>query len=468
MSTPLPRIARGLRLRAFMGAALALASLAAHAQTVSGTAYDSRVRSVVPGTTVTFALDGPCEAYDPAVNVENYAAYGSYDAEGNPRMRVDATGAYRFRLLNLPSGASSCAFRLDLAAPPGYLAPSAALPAAGLLATPPGANYAVQPQASPPSAGQATTYHLRLLLGPGRANVLNNHLPVDPAFALPEPPPPPVGATGLRITKTASQQSAEIGDAVEYRIAVTAAGSALTALHVRDTLPAGFRFIPGTFRVAGVRQPNPAGSPGPVLDFRLPAPAGGGTVNFTYRLRVGAGAQEGNGTNRARAFADSAAGPLASDEARYTIRVEGGVFTTDGCVAGRIFVDCNGNALQDPGEPGIPGVRLYFDDGFFLVSDVAGRYAVCDRESRTHVLKVDPSTLPEGAALAVTGSRNAGDPGSLFVDIRGGNLQRADFAEATCSRAVLDAVKARREAAHLRGSAMPAARPGSSSEGSAR
>ncbi|HBK57756.1 MAG TPA: hypothetical protein DDZ76_15950, partial [Xanthomonadales bacterium] len=41
-------------------------------------------------------------------------------------------------------------------------------------------------------------------------------------------------------------------------------------------------------------------------------------------------------------------------------------------------------------------------------------------------------------------NRNLGDPGSLFLDLKIGELHRADFIEGSCSATVLEQVKARR------------------------
>ena len=92
----------------------------------------------------------------------------------------------------------------------------------------------------------------------------------------------------------------------------------------------------------------------------------------------------------------------------------------------------------------IPGVRLYFQDGTYLVSDSEGKYSICNLAPRTHVLKVDKSTLPRGSVLTTSSNRNAGDAASLFLDLRNGELHRADFIEGSCANPVMEQVKARR------------------------
>jgi hypothetical protein len=45
----------------------------------------------------------------------------------------------------------------------------------------------------------------------------------------------------------------------------------------------------------------------------------------------------------------------------------------------------------------------------------------------------------------VLSSRNAGDGDSLFVDLRDGELHRADFAEGSCTNKVMEDVQLRRK-----------------------
>ena len=96
---------------------------------------------------------------------------------------------------------------------------------------------------------------------------------------------------------------------------------------------------------------------------------------------------------------------------------------------------------------GIPGVRLYMEDGTYLVSDNKGKYSICGLKATTHVFKVDPITLPKGAVLLPSANRNAGDPGSLFTDLKFGELHRADFIEGSCAPDVRQQVRVRQEKA---------------------
>ncbi|SFI04174.1 conserved repeat domain-containing protein/fimbrial isopeptide formation D2 domain-containing protein [Collimonas sp. OK307] len=252
-------------------------------------------------------------------------------------------------------------------------------------------------------------------------------------------------ASLLVLTKAASVQEAELGDMVTYTVTVTNTGAAAVVQpNIIDRLPPGFRLINNSTHVSGATLVRQDGAPGPVLTTVLDIINPHSSVTMTYRVRLGVGSMNGDGINRVTATCPRNSNVNCGNEARAKVRVTGGVFTNDACFAGMIFVDCNGNQIKDKEELGIPGVRLYVEDGTFLVSDVEGKYSFCGLPPKTHVLKVDQTTLPRGSRLVVSSNRNVGDAGSLFLDLKNGELQRADFIEGSCSNPVLEQVKARR------------------------
>nr|WP_168208425.1 DUF11 domain-containing protein [Janthinobacterium tructae] len=252
----------------------------------------------------------------------------------------------------------------------------------------------------------------------------------------------------LVISKSVNKTQAEIGDSLQYTIEVKNTGVATAfGVSVLDKLPAGFRYIDGTTTRNNVVQPDPSGKPGPQLRFKLESLAPNASASFRYRLRVGVGSLQGDGINRAQASTTN--GP-PSNEARAKVKVTGGVFTTDACIAGKVFVDCNNNHVQDAEELGIPGVRLYMEDGTNFTTDVEGKYSYCGITPNSHVIKVDGATLPRASRMMEASNRNLGDPHSLFLDTKNGELLRADFIEGSCSNPVLEQVKARRAQGEVR------------------
>lgn len=327
-----------------------------------------------------------------------------------------ADGSYAFPLV-LPS-----TYRLLVTPPAGFAFPSslpAALQPAGRLIDAPG-SY----------GGNFTV---------GRAPV-NFDLPLDLG---------PSG--GLFIQKTANKTTAEVGDFVNYAIKLNnVAAAPLNNTVVHDRLPAGFAYVRGTARLNGVPLADPSGSAGARLQFALGSIAAGSQPVLGYRVRVGAGSQGGDGINTAQA----ASGTMQSNLASVRVQVVGGVFSSKAYLIGRVFADCRKddtpqeaqNGVQNIGDPGIPGVRIYLEDGTYAVTDEEGKYSFYGLSPRTHVAKIDGTTLPTGATLKVTTNRSAMDAASQFADLTHGELRKADFVIAECSPGISAQIAARRQA----------------------
>ena len=251
----------------------------------------------------------------------------------------------------------------------------------------------------------------------------------------------------LALKKNADQARAETGDFVDYTLTVTNQVEAeLTELTVVDHIPFGFNYENGSTTIDGEKVADPKIGGNGVLTFNLGVLEPTETLEIDYRLRVGPAAIQGDGQNRAIATAVGI-NPITSNEATEQLQIDQGVFGDQGIIIGGVYYDKNRNKFQDEGEPGIPGVRLYLENGNFIVTDYQGRYSMQGIQPRKHVLKLDLSSLPEGAALELLDNRNAFDPSSRFVDLKKGELHRADFAVCNCEGEVIEEIELRRKAA---------------------
>jgi large repetitive protein len=195
-----------------------------------------------------------------------------------------------------------------------------------------------------------------------------------------------------------------------------------------DSVPAGFRYVKGSARLDDV--PTEPTLSGFQLTWSNLSFAGGQHHTVLVLLAVGAGVGEGQFVNRAQAFAQvmgtavNGAPPPAtvtrtpmrraqatptvvignpvSSEASATVVVAPD--TTFDCtdVIGKVFDDVNGDGRQDPGEQGIPGVRVMTTRGLAAITDEFGRFhitcAITPLEGRgsNFALKLDDRTLPSG------------------------------------------------------------------------
>ena len=260
--------------------------------------------------------------------------------------------------------------------------------------------------------------------------------------------------SGLFIDKTASRNTVELGEFLDYTVRVrNVSAETLGRLLVTDRLPAGFAYVRGSARLNGGRTrweglpfEEPEGGVGPKLGFQIGSLPDRAVATLTYRVRVGPGALQGDGVNRVQA---STPAPLArfSNEATATVRVLPGVFNDRGFVVGKVYANCTVSADETPVDGlGVPGVRLYLQDGTHVTTDRNGRFSLYGLASRTHILKLDATTLA-GLAPRVTVNRQAGDAASRFIDIQRGELHRADFALSGCNADVRREIDARIAAA---------------------
>jgi large repetitive protein len=401
----------------------------------NGIVYDSITRLPIAGATV--RLVGPA-GFDSATHLVG----------GSNPVITSASGLYKFLFVNSPPSGS---YALEVAPPGGYLPPNAvlggvALPK-GTMEVPPVATN-VQPQATAPVLGvngyntiglQGTQYFLSMKFNfATQGEVFNNHIPLDPA-----------GAQSLFIEKLADKGQAEVGDSVLYRIKVKNPNTFMVPqVKIVDKLPLGFKLIAGTTTLqqgtattTRLADSTIAGFPGSALTFAAGNLAANSELVVTYRVRLGVGSDKGTGINTAQA--SDGAGTIKSLIARATVRITGGVFAAEACVIGKVYVACD-TGLKTSYQLGIPGVRMYLEDGTNITTDENGQYSICGVRPITHVLKLDPITVPKGARFGITSSRNVGDGDSLFLDLKNGELHRADFREESCTPDILRQVQMRR------------------------
>jgi uncharacterized repeat protein (TIGR01451 family) len=405
---------------------------------LNGIVYDSSSRLPLAG--VTLRLVGPA-AFDPALHL--LAGAGSEEQT----TRVDGTqndGQYAFALVgDYPAGE----YRLELiTVPPGYI-PSGQSPRypaqAGPLIPPQGClttdtRCSVEPSASPrpPPASTPPHYYTRLYLAAPAFDVINNHLPVDPQATTDS-----VTGSGLLVAKAANRKQVEVGELVEYSVRVqNGSEQALPAARLVDRLPHGFVYVDGSARLSGAAIPAPQRDVASgALVFSLGRLPPASTLTLSYSVVVGGKAMQGDGINRAQAIA----GDTRSNVASARVKVVGGVFSDKAYLLGSVFADCNRDGMKDADEPGVPDVRLFLEDGTWVISDGEGRYSLYGLEPRTHVLKVDRITLPDKAQLLALDSRHAGRGSSRFADLKRGEMQRGDFALA-CTPEVMAEIMRRR------------------------
>jgi uncharacterized repeat protein (TIGR01451 family) len=239
----------------------------------------------------------------------------------------------------------------------------------------------------------------------------------------------PQSAPQLRVTKVPGREVVEAGDIIPYTVHVENLGTALLEhTRVSDLLPRGFRYLKGSTLVDGAGFADPTGS-GQQLSWDLGSLEPGRQRVLSYRCVVSADAPVGEALNQVAASGTSVGGTLgASLPAAASVRVRSSLLAERAIILGRLFEDLNRNGVPDPGEPGVAGVRLYLEDGSFVISDSEGQYSFTGLSVGAHVVKIDRSTLARRLKPAPFNTSFAGVGWSQFITVPFGGPARGDFA----------------------------------------
>ncbi|MBW8311506.1 MAG: tandem-95 repeat protein [Rhizobium sp.] len=232
-----------------------------------------------------------------------------------------------------------------------------------------------------------------------------------------------MAAPQLRLAKSTPATTVRIGDYVRYEVVVENTGIApATSVTVVDVPPAGFSYVEGSLTVQDADGVHGLAGTSPLRVTGVDIPAGG-RATIGYLLRVGAGVGPGEHTNVVSAI--DTTGSAVGNIAKIGVTLEGDPMVEESLVLGTVFLDANGDGRQQPGEPGLAGVRLATVEGLVVETDVRGRYHLAGLDGgnplrgRNAILKVDVATLPPGSRFTT--------PNPLVRRITPGLPVRFDF-----------------------------------------
>ncbi|MEM7767931.1 MAG: hypothetical protein AAF253_10655 [Pseudomonadota bacterium] len=312
----------------------------------------------------------------------------------------------------------------------------------------PGFGRFIDPQASYGAPFEVTTAGRTLMID----------VPVDPNF------------TGALVAeKSADRATAGLGEFIRYTVSArNTAPVAIHAAEIADTLPPGLSFVEGSARLAGEPIEDPDRLPGGALSFAVPTLSPNDEITLVYSAQVLPTAGDGDATNRAIARGELVgfARDVTSNTAQATVDIDNddGVFSRDGVILGKVFLDCDGDGFQSnlTGlEPGIPGIQIHTQEGISVVTDEKGRYSLPGLKPVTHILDIYEPTLPDGTHVVVNRALDAGDAGSRFVPLKAGEVRSEDFAVQpitgkACATPLMDHMRQRIEDFARRGLGQPA------------
>jgi uncharacterized repeat protein (TIGR01451 family) len=209
----------------------------------------------------------------------------------------------------------------------------------------------------------------------------------------------------LAIVKSANPVRVNAGSLVLYTLQVTNIVSfPVVGATIRDMPPNGLAYVPGSGTIYDAVPANNAVSGARPIVFSGVDVGVGQTIRIQYLLRAGAALAAGEYTNHAQAF--QGVRPI-SNVATFTVYAQTGAdpLLEQTRILGKVFDDQDGDGWQDPGERGVPGVRIASVNGLISETDAYGRYhqegIVLPNQERgmNYVLKLDRATLPPGTEV---------------------------------------------------------------------
>lgn len=366
-----------------------------------GLVFDSTTGAPVDGARLTL-LDAATNQPAVVLGDDGVSSYpssvisGGSATDSSGRDYQFPAGGYRFPIV------APGTYRLQIDPPATHIAPSTV--AASDLQLLPGGPFAI---IDPGSRGEVFT------LNPGPAMRID--IPVDPIIA------------SFWVVKQAGKNRVALGEFVSYTLSVENLTIAnITDGSLRDHLPHGFRYQAGSTKINGQQAADPVISDhGRDLTFGLGDMAPGDQVEISYVTAVGSGARPGQAVNRAVV---QTAGGRSSNTATASVQVVEDFFRSRSFIAGRVMV-VEKEGQSEAESPGVEGVRIYLEDGTYVVTDKNGRYHFEGVAPGAHVVQLDLESLPARYEILPLepNTRYAGRTFSQFVDLQGGTLWRADF-----------------------------------------
>ncbi|MBF0118986.1 MAG: DUF11 domain-containing protein [Desulfobacterales bacterium] len=237
---------------------------------------------------------------------------------------------------------------------------------------------------------------------------LNLDIPVDP---------PPAD---LKAEKRASKNLVSIGEFVQYTIKITNNGQSIAKqVNIIDTMPHGIQYYKNSAKKNKQTIIEPKNSGNRQLVWNIGDININESVELSFVALIGVDSLRGDGNNLAYAEGRTNGKAILSNTASVKIKITEGVFTSNGTIIGKVFIDKE--------EKGVPDVVLYLEDGTRVVTDKSGKYSIPSVKPGTHVIRLDETSLPKNLKIIPFSNRFMGNILSQFVDITPGGLSKANF-----------------------------------------
>lgn len=225
----------------------------------------------------------------------------------------------------------------------------------------------------------------------------------------------------VSVTQSIREPTALVGDVLSCIVAV----ENLTEETAIDSVVLIEDLSPGLGFAGGSDAPDIRGNR---LRWALGRLEPGEKRRVVFRARVKAGQERDWLVSRAWVHGISEFGEEATDgPAVASVRIVEGIFTRRGIIFGSVFEDGDENGMRGGDERGIANVSVFMEDGTYAVTDSAGLYSIPGVIEGTHVVRLDPTSVPDSLIPGDTGFYGLGIDGEMLIEIAPSGNRRADF-----------------------------------------
>ncbi|MGY0394397.1 hypothetical protein [Fusobacterium sp. SYSU M8A802] len=140
-------------------------------------------------------------------------------------------------------------------------------------------------------------------------------------------------------------------------------------------------------------------------------------------------------------------GRINSNVNTCIIYVEEEEIERKGTIIGRVYSDQNSNKEYDIEDIGIPNVKIYLENGHFVITDRDGKFSFLGEKGYTHVLRIDKSTLPKKSKLIPLDSRYNSLGDSIIINLHKEELYKVNFAIQNVDEELLAEIEDRKKIA---------------------
>ena len=227
--------------------------------------------------------------------------------------------------------------------------------------------------------------------------------------------------------KWASVKKASVGDFFKYTISIeNLQNFKLYNLKLYDKLPQGIKYQIGSFKSSkdkNISQKFSISKYGRLIEFNIGSIEAKEKIEFSYVVEVGAVSK--------KMIINSAWSKgkleIASNVAQNRVLIDNDLFIDKGFIVGRVVDnECKDN---NSSSCNLENIKIYMEDGRYVLTDKRGRFHFVDISRGDHVLQIDPLSINERFKVisCKENTQYAKRANSAFVTIRQSELKRVNF-----------------------------------------